>query len=65
MSTNSTALDKDLQTCLIRVRVREIADTNPADWHKLINAGYDFSQEAPNVQRFAQTLQRWRAREKS
>ena len=65
MLPDSTALDKDLQTCLIRVRVREIADTNPADWHKLINAGYDFSQEAPHVQRFARTLQRWRAREKS
>ena len=49
MLPDSTALDKDLQTCLIRVRVREIVNTNPEDWHKLINAGYDFriSNDSP------------------
>tara|TARA_R110002012_G_scaffold215321_1_gene386373 strand:+ start:96 stop:293 length:198 start_codon:yes stop_codon:yes gene_type:complete len=65
MSTNSTALDKDLQTCLMRLRSTAIASTAIKDWNLLIDAGYDFTQEAPHMQRFAQTLRKWRAREKS
>ena len=65
MSTNSTALDKDLQTCLMRLRSTAIASTAIKDWNLLIDAGYDFTQEAPHIQRFAQTLRKWRAREKS
>jgi Na+/phosphate symporter len=65
MPTNSPALDKELQTCLMRIRTLAIVNTLIQDWHKLIDAGYDFSQEADHIQRFAQTIRKWRAREKS
>tara|TARA_R110000824_G_scaffold46748_3_gene133943 strand:- start:411 stop:608 length:198 start_codon:yes stop_codon:yes gene_type:complete len=65
MPTNSPVLDKELQTCLMRLRVLAIGQTLIGDWHKLLDAGYDFTQEADHIQRFAQTLRKWRAREKS